>query len=537
MKKRIFYNGKIYTADKNNSFAEALYVVGDRIKFIGSNKDAEKYVSEADAIIDLNKKCVVPGFIDSHMHLLAYGKSLNQVNLSQCKSISQVIDVCRQFIIDNNIESTKWLIGYGWNQEQFEEKRMLNKFDLDLISMEIPVLLRRSCLHVCACNSKALKIANITTDTTIEGGEVELKDGYVTGILKENAVKIVDELIPTYSKQDKKEIVLKAIKKLSTYGITSIHTDDLAADNGGLEMLEVYKELEQENKLNVRIYIQSRITNYNEAVEYFCSKRNNYNRSDNFKIGSIKLLGDGSLGGETAAMNEPYENTNQTGISLFTQDELDKIIELSHKNNTAVVIHAIGDKTIDMALNSIERAKKLYPEYKVRHGIVHCQITSKEALNRFKQNNVIAYIQPIFVATDYKIVERVVGKERAKYSYNWRTMNDDNTVITFGTDSPVESPNPFENIYCAVTRKDIYGHPKDGWMHSQSLSVEDSIKAYTFNGAYASGEEESKGILEVDKLADFVVLSDDIFTINKNSIKSIKCDMCIKGGKIVYINQ
>lgn len=534
MANRIFYNGYIYTLNRRNTVAEAMYIENDKIKFIGTNEEVQKFEFKADGIIDLNKRTVVPGFIDSHMHLLACGDSLNQVNLSECKSIDEVISVCKRFMIDNKIDDTKWLVGFGWNQENFVEKRMLTKHDLDKISRDIPIVLNRACLHVLTCNSKALDIANITNQTVIEGGEVGIANNDTTGILSENAASLIDIYMPKLTREDKKDLVLKAMDRLSSYGVTTVHTDDLGIENGGLEMLDIFKELEEEDRLKVRICVQSRITSIEEARNYFDVGYDKYKGSEYYKINSIKLLGDGSLGGQTAAMNEPYENSNNIGIALFTQDELDDIVELAHIHDVPVVIHAIGDRTIDMAINSFEKAKKKYPAHNVRHGVVHCQITSKEALDRIKENKILAYIQPIFVAADSKIVERVVGKERAKYSYNWKTLNDSKVLITFGTDSPVESPNPYENIYCAVTRQDLEGKPEGGFNTHQCLTVEESMKAYTLNGAYASYEEDIKGSLEVDKLADFTVLSDNIFEVKKSDIKNIKSIMTVMGGRIVY---
>ncbi|QSX04923.1 amidohydrolase [Sedimentibacter sp. zth1] len=535
MAKLVFYNGKIHTFNKNNDIYQAMLIENNKIKYVGSNEQIEKYVDIADEVIDLNKKTVVPGFIDSHLHLLAYGKSLNQVNLSNCRSIEEIVNTCKKFMIDNKISKNQWLIGNGWNHENFSERRMLTKYDLDKISTDIPIVLRRACLHVTSCNSKALLAAHISPSSVIDGGIVEVVNNDTTGVLFENAAKLIDGVIPEYSRQDKKELVIKAINKLNSYGITSVHTDDLAKDNGGLEMLDVYKELEKEKKLNVRINVQSRITSYEEAKRYFDFGFHRYKGTSNFNINAIKLLGDGSLGGKTAAMNEVYENSEETGIALFTQQELDSIVEICHINDVPVVIHAIGDKIIDMAIESFIKAKTKHPEHSdVRHGVVHCQISSKQALDKMIQNNILAYIQPIFISSDYKIVEKTVGRERAEYSYNWKTLNDGGVSITFGTDCPVETPNPYENIYCAVTRKSLEGNPQNGFNLEQSLTVDESVKAYTINCAYASYEENIKGSIEIDKVADFAVLSDDIFSIEKEKIKDICCIMTVKDGIIVY---
>ncbi len=536
MTNRIFYNGNIYTADKNNTFVEAMYIENGKIKFTGTNEQVRKYEDMAEGIIDLNKRTVIPGLIDSHIHLLAYGKSLDEINLSGCKSIDELIEISKKFIKDKNIDSKKWLIGFGWNQENFDSKTMPTKHDLDKISKDIPILFKRACLHLAVCNSKLLDMAGITADTKIEGGEVDVVNSETSGILRENAINLLEDYIPELSREDKKEYVLKGIETLCSYGITGIHTDDLGSNNGGLEMLDIYKELEMEGRLKLRLYIQSRITSLNEVENYFELGFDKYKGNENFKLGSIKLLGDGSLGGQTAAMNEPYENTLERGIALFTQNELDDIVDLAHKNAVCVVIHAIGDRTIDMAIKSIEKAMKKYPYISVRHGIIHCQITSKEALEKIKESNILAYIQPIFIAADSKVVEKRVGKERSKHSYNWKTLQDSGVTLTFSSDSPVESPNPYENIYCAVTRKDLEGKPEAGFLPEQCLNVEESIKAYTINSAYASYEENIKGSLEEGKLADFAVLSDNIFETMPDKIKDIFCVMTVKGGEIVFDN-
>jgi len=353
----------------------------------------------------------------------------------------------------------------------------------------------------------------------------------MTGVLKENAGSLLYHYIDKTSREEKKNYLLNGIKKLSSFGITSIHTDDFG--DGGYDIIDIYNELDKENKMDVRVYQQCRF-NYAQDLKSFIYKFKSYVGNDNFKLGSVKLLADGSLGGRTGYMHEPYSDDNTTcGIAIFTQDEMTNLIQIAHDNNLSVAIHAIGDKTIDMSIKGIEEAKKANPNPHVRHGIVHCQITSKESLNKFKENNIIAYIQPIFVATDYNIVEKRVG-DRAKHSYNWKILHDNGVKIPFGTDTPVETPNPFENIYCAVTRMDLEGKPEGGWLPDQRLTVKESIKAYTYDSAYASYEENIKGTLEVGKYADMAVLSENIFEINPMKIKDIECIMTVKDGEVVY---
>ncbi len=532
--KRIFYNGKIYTLDKKNSVAEALYVEGNIIKKAGTKEEIMRYKNDGTTLTDLGGKTVVPGFNDSHMHLMVYGKSMNEVDLNGVKSVEEIIKRGQDFLKSMKLAPGQWLIGAGWNHELFEDKKMPTKEDLDQISKDIPIVFSRVCHHIDSCNTKALELGKITKDLVIEDGEIELVDGEVTGVLKENAVRYMRGFAPELSKEQKKSFIEKAVKKLTTYGITSIHSDDIL-DNDAYEILDIYKELEEEGKLDVRVYLQCRFKSPEELQEFIDSGYSPGTGSNNYKVGSLKLLADGSLGGRTAALYTSYEDDpGNFGILNITEGMLNKMIKTAHDNDMAVAIHGIGDKTIDMAIRGIAKAQEENPKKDIRHSIIHCQITTKEALDEMAKNNIAAFIQPIFIASDSKIAESRVGKVRAKYSYNWKTLLDKGVKLSFGTDCPIETPNPFENIYCAVNRCDIEGKPEGGWMPEENLTVEESVRAYTEISAWGSYEENIKGTIEEGKLADMAVLSEDIFTVPSMEIKDIECVMTIKDGVVVY---
>jgi predicted amidohydrolase YtcJ len=530
MNNTVFYNGKIYTMS-DDVVVEAIYVVDGKIKDLGSNDEILSLKSADDKIVDLEGKVVVPGFNDAHMHLFNYGRSLDIVDLNNTKSQEEIIDLGLKFLEEHKLGENQWLVGSGWIQENFHNKKLLNRHDLDKISMEIPIVFSRACHHIVTCNTKALELAHITAETKIDGGEIEVENGQLTGVLKENACDLVNDLTAVKGREEIKKCILQGIKKLSSYGVTSIHSDDLGA---GLEIIDIFKELTQEGKMDVRVYEQCRISDVDDYKLFYNDVYKNFEGNEDFKLGSFKILADGSLGGRTGYMNEPYSDDDSTcGISIYDEDTLLKLIKTAHDFDMSVAIHAIGDRTVDLSIIGIEEAQKSNPKPHMRHGIVHCQITSQEALKKFKEDNIIAYIQPIFVATDYKVVEKRVG-ERAKYSYNWKTLLDSGVKIPFGTDSPVETPNTFKNIYCAVTRKDMEGKPEGGWLPEQILSVKESVKAYTYDGAYASYEEDVKGTLSVGKYADMAVLSEDIFEIDTVKIKDVTCVMTVKGGNVVY---
>ncbi|MDF2676645.1 MAG: hypothetical protein K0Q97_950, partial [Bacillota bacterium] len=253
------------------------------------------------------------------------------------------------------------------------------------------------------------------------------------------------------------------------------------------------------------------------------------------KIGPLKILLDGSLGARTAALNQPYSDCpSAEGIVTLTQEELDEIVDLAHKNNMQLAIHAIGDRTMYMAFNSIEKLIKENVKENYRHGIVHCQITDEYLLNKFKELDVIAYIQPIFLDYDWHIVKDRVGEKREKTSYNWKSLINKGVKTANGSDAPVETFNVLKGIYEAVTRKDLYGLPEGGWLPDQKLTVKEAVYGYTMGGAYASFEENIKGSIEKGKLADLVVLSEDIFSINEDMIKNVNVEMTVFNGKIVH---
>lgn len=536
----ILVNGKIYTMDKERSIAEAIAVKGDIIEKVGSTEEIMALRKDHTKIIDLEGKIILPGFNDSHMHLLSYGHSLNRIDLGRAKSIEDINNIIKTVIEETAIQKGEWVNGRGWNQDYFQgEKRFPTRYDLDNISLEHPILIGRACGHVVVVNSKALELLNITKDTPqVEGGHFDLdENGEPLGIFRENALGLVYSKLPSPTVEDIKAMMVRAIKDINRYGITSIGTDDFDAfpDVDYEKIILAYEELKEENKLKVRAYQQFLIHDKNR-LQGFIDKGYSTSWGDKFfKMGPLKLLVDGSLGARTAALVEPYSDDNSTnGITKLTQGELDNLVDLAHKNNIQTAIHGIGDKAMYMAFESIEKALDNNPREDHRHGIVHCQITDEYLLDKFAELNVLAYIQPIFLDYDWKIVKDRVGKDREKTSYNWKSMIDKNIPIACGSDAPVEILDVLKGVYEAVTRKDLEGNPYGGWLPNQKLTVDEVVYGYTMGGAYASFEENIKGSLEKGKLADMVLLSQDIFNIEEDMIKDVEVLATILGGEVVY---
>lgn len=535
----IFINGKIITMDTSLPQAEALYIQNEKITTLGNNSNILSYKRDDTEIIDLNGKVMVPGFNDSHMHLLNYGSSLLHVNLIGSASMDEIIDRTREFIKDNNINDKDIIQGRGWNHDYFTEKRFPNRYDLDKISTTQPVILTRTCGHASVVNSKALEIAGITRDTLqIDGGHFDVdENGEPLGIFRENAIGLITKLIKEPSILEIKKMITVAAERANAQGITSVQSDDLLSvtDEDFYKVINAYTELKDEGRLTVRVNEQSRFEKF-EKFQKFISQGYITGYGDEFfKIGPLKLMADGSLGARTAYLSHPYADAPSTsGIPVLTQEELDAFIITAHNSGMQVAVHCIGDKAMYMVFDSIDKAQSQNHREDARHSIVHCQITDETLLDKFKELDVVAHIQPIFLDYDLHIVEDRVGKDRAKSTYNWKGLIDRGVHIACGSDCPVENFDVLPGIYSAVTRKDLKGYPENGWLPEQRLTVMEALHGFTLGAAYASFEEDIKGSITPGKLADLAVLTEDIFDIEPDRIKDVKVEMTFLGGKLVY---
>ncbi|MGD9566949.1 MAG: amidohydrolase [Sedimentibacter sp.] len=518
----LFKNGNIHTMENISSKTDAFVVDNNKFVYVGSENGAREYLYNNKYEfneVDLGSQLVLPGFNDSHMHFIHYAKSIRSVNLVGAKSIKEVKERLISRLKERESNDKSWLEGEGWNQDYFkDERRFPNKFDLDDITGDVPTIIMRTCFHIGVLNSAAMKIVNLNKETAKKYGSLVelLPDGEPNGVIKENLLDITKANISTLNLETLKAIINDAQYIALAQGLTSVQTDDIGntQDNNYDMLFQSFRELDEEGKLNIRIGEQCLLQTTSEIQKFF-DKGYKFGYGDHkYRINCIKIISDGSLGARTAAMRKPYNDDPSTkGIELFTQDELNELVLISHKNNCPVAIHGIGDKAIEMSLDAIEYAKTQDPTHNPRHGIVHCQITDEELLNRFKKLQVLAIIQPIFIDYDMNIVKERVGNELAETSYAWQTMIDKGIHASFGTDCPVEPFNTMPNIYSAVTRKSIIGDEKKIYLPNEKMSMYEAIKAYTIEGAYASGEENIKGTISTSKLADFIVLDKDLFNL------------------------
>lgn len=534
---KIFFGGNVYTVDPAIPHAEAVAVKNGIIVRVGTNEDVLALKTEGTELIDLRGRLMLPGFCDSHLHLLSYGYSLEKANLASARSIDDIVTLGKAFLAAH--PHLRWMQGRGWNSDHWDRPDFPTRHDLDRITGEIPISYTRACGHIIVVNSKALEVMGVTRDTPqIEGGRFDVdENGEPLGIFREAARTLVYNAIPPLTVDDIKRMLANGGERARACGITSVQSDDFEAvpEYEFRAVLDAYHALARSGELPVRVYEQCLLPNIARLREFLALGYQTGDGDAHFKIGPLKLLGDGSLGGRTAYLSRPYADDPTTqGIAVYTQDELDELVCTAHDNGMTVAVHAIGDGFMYRTFAAIERAMLANPRPDMRHAIIHCQITDAELLRRYRDLNVVAHIQPIFLNYDLHVAEARVGSDLIPTCYNWKTMLDMGIHVACGSDSPVESFNVMENIYSAVTRKDLAGWPEGGWMPEQRLTVEQAVYGFTQGGAYASYEEGVKGSITVGKYADFAVVDRDIFRIAPDEIKNAAVCMTVLGGNLVY---
>ena len=537
-------NAKIATMDENNPVATSAVVIGDFFAYVGDEQGAAAFLAEHPQKelheLDCKGQFLLPGFNDSHMHYMHYCKAKMGANLGPSSSIDDLVARMKDFF-DNRYDKTSglWVTGEGWNQDNFtDEKRFPNNRDLDAVTTEYPILVMRTCFHVGAMNSKAMELLGINKDTVGKYGEyAELwPDGTPNGVVKEIVLDDIKCNLPAPSLDQLLEKLIESQHDLFEYGITSVQSDDFKyfPDGGAYDMMARIRKASDRGELKLRIAEQALMYSLEEMETFF--DENGWDDSfgnRSFKISCIKLLADGSLGARTAFMRQPYADDPTTkGLALFSQEDLDAMVWKAHENNMAAAIHAIGDGAIEMCLDAIEKARKGMPHLHPRHGIVHCQITDEKQLQRFKELDVIAYIQPVFIDYDMHIVFDRVGKTLGDTSYAWKTLIESGVKAPFGTDCPVENFDPFRGIYCAATGKDTQGRGP-AWPQ-QILSRQQALYGYTAAGAYSSFDETVKGKIQPGMYADFITLDTDLMTCADEDILKAKVTATYINGNCVF---
>jgi predicted amidohydrolase YtcJ len=527
--KTAFINGKIYTVNEQQPLAQAVFVEGNKITMVGSNEQVKNLIDSETKIIDLQGKLMLPGFIDDHVHFINGGNYLLGIDLRPANSTTEFKNILKEYASKN---SGKWITGGYWDHEKWEKKDLPTKEMIDEVVPDQPVFVERLDGHMGVANSYVLKLAGITKDTENPDGGLIVKDpktGEPTGVLKDNAMNYVYNIIPAATFNENYDAVIAALNEAKKLGITSVQ--DITFDDA----LEVYKKLEEEGKLTCRIYTRMPISEYKHLVEK--NIRVGFG-NDLIKMGSLKAFADGSLGSSTAWFFDKYnQDTTTYGLpmDIITDGKMEKWCTDADLNHLQISVHAIGDHANSYMLDLFAKIENENPKWDRRFRIEHAQHVRFQDIPRFAELGVIASVQPYHCIDDGVWAEKRIGPERIKYTYPFKSFLEAGVKLCFGTDWYVAPLNPLLGLYAAVTRRTLDEKNPDGWIPEQKISIEDAIKCYTINSAYAGFEENIKGSIEVGKLADLIVLSDDILTIDPIKIKDVKVEITMFDGKLIYV--
>jgi len=517
----IVYNAKIYTIDNNFSIAESFAVRDGKILKTGSNEEINKKY-ESENKLDAKNKIIYPGFIDAHCHFYGYGKGLlRRADLKETGSFDEILEILKKHYQKNPSE---WIIGRGWDQNDWEIKEFPDKIKLDKKFPDNPVVLIRVDGHAMLANSEALKRANITSNTKIAGGEVKLKNGRPTGVLIDNAMDEVYSIIPELNENEKALAFSKAQENCFAAGLTSIIDAGL-----GKEVIETIDFLQKAGKLKIRINAMISPTKEN-FEKYFHSKKF---KTDRLNVNAVKLYADGALGSRGALLFEEYsDDAGNSGLQIEDIEYYRDICKKAYENGFQVNTHAIGDSAIRLMLSVYGESLKEKNDRRWR--IEHSQIVHPDDFALYKKYSVIPSIQSTHATSDMYWAEERVGPERIKGAYAYKNLLDQNGWLPIGTDFPIENIYPLHSFYAAVARKDLKGFPENGFQTENALSREEALKGMTIWAAKSCFEENEKGSLEAGKFADFVILDDDIMEVDEDKIPYVKVLKTFVNGEEVF---
>lgn len=523
-------NGNIVTMSDDLPRAQAVAIRGNRIISVGTNKEIKPFIGEKTKVISLEQKLVIPGLIDAHVHPFGAGRALTTSALD-LKGLNKekILDKVARRV--KEVEKGVWIEGRGWDQGFWKEKKFPTRYDLDTVAPDNPVALTRIGGHSGWYNSMALRLSNIDKDTKDpEGGRI-LRDaqGEPTGMLIDEATGLIERERYGEGLEERETYIKLAMEQYKKWGVTGIH--DAAADR---ESLQVYEELKRKGELTVRVYAM--ISAGSDAFPEYLSKGPQVDSKDYFLTArSVKMFIDGALGSRGALLFEPYSDSPETsGLQMMKEEEAFAKIKKSLEKGFQVCVHAIGDKGVHIMLNLYQRALEENPVENHRFRIEHASVIQKEDLPRFKELNVIASMQPVFLGEYGRWSEDRLGPERAKGVLIFRQLLDAGVIIAGGTDTPAsDDGNLLINFYTAVARKSPYGVPEE-WHGKEKVTREEALRMLTIDAAYAAFEEDIKGSIEAGKLADVVVLSQDIMKIDEEEILNTEVLMTILDGKIIY---
>ena len=515
---------RIWTGDTERPWAEAMAVDGERILAVGSDDDVAPYIGERTEVLD-SGALIVPGFIDTHVHFLDGGEALESVQLRDVTSREQFRQRFADYV--ETIEPGEWILGGTWDHEAWGGELPTRNW-IDDLTPENPVWVQRLDGHMALANSLTLSIAGVDADTPdVAGGEiVRDADGRPTGVLKDNAMEPVFSAVPPPSESRRDRQLQAALGYLAANGVTTVH------DMGNFENIRVFRRARDRGDLSVRIYAAVPLAQWQQLETDVAT----HGRGDEWlATGILKGFMDGSLGSHTAAMLEPFTDTpDDRGFLINSLDDMQNWVAAADAAGLHVAVHAIGDKAIRDLLDIYLDVAEENGDRDRRFRMEHAQHIHPEDVPRFVLQDVIASMQPYHAIDDGRWAERVIGEKRAKTTYAFRSLVDSGAHVAFGSDWYVAPASPILGIHAAVTRQTLDGAHPDGWVPEQKVTVEEALRAYTAEGAYASFDENNRGTLKADMLADFVVLDRDLTSIDVDEIAETRVLRTVVGGRTVF---
>ena len=522
----LLFNARIHTIHEALPVAEALAIRGDRIAAVGSNRSLLQAFPGARRL-DAQNLTIVPGFIDAHMHLMGFGESKREIDLEGATSVEEVVSRLKAHA--DRIPSGEWLIGRGWDQNRWAEAVMPTRAPLDAAFPDRPVWLRRVDRHVGWANTAAMDAAGVGENPRDPAGGRVLRDdrGAPTGLFLDLAMVRVEDAIPPRDEASHRQSLRAAVDALHGLGITGVH--DAGA---GLATIERYRRAADEGQLGLRVHAM--IDGRGDAFDHFCEHGLLHLHRNLLNVRAVKYFLDGALGSRGAALLADYtDDPGNRGLLRHDADAFVEHVRAAAKCGLQVCTHAIGDQAVRLALDAYERGLTDDERRTGRHRIEHAQIVHEADMPRLGAQHVVASMQPVHATSDMAWVEARLGVSRLKGAYAWRSLADGGAPIAFGSDAPVASPNPLLGIHAAVTRTDLEGRPEGGWLPEERVTAAEALRYYTWGAAFAGFQEQETGSLVTGKLADFVVLSEDLLRVPPEDIPSIRIVATFQGGRRV----